>query len=492
MLKKFPKTHLFAVSAIAVAVTAALTLGNGKDAEANRISVTLPVSSETPLTTQDKEGQDLGTLNTKLPPSLPKLGDAVDSATPNLTDTVSSDANPVQRSETDEQTHAKQVKGIPTLPEKWESFTVQSGDTLSRLFAKAGLSDKHIYSVFADNKSNKDLAQIHPGQTLRFLKNESGELLKIELVQSQLNTFQVYRGDDQKFHSIKLTKTPDVHTAFAQGSIDSSLFLAAKKAGMNESLTMELANIFGWDIDFVLDIREGDTFNVVYEELFLDGKKIGNGKILAAEFMNQGNQFQAVLYRDDKGNGNYYTPAGDSMRKAFLRSPVDFARISSHFNLKRKHPILHKIRAHRGTDYAAGRGTPIRATGDGKVLLAGRKGGYGKTVVIQHGQKFTTLYAHMHRYAKGVRGGSRVKQGQIIGYVGSTGLASGPHLHYEFRVNGVHKNPLTVKFPKSEPIPKSEMQRFKAQTATHLAQLETYSASYQLAANNREQHNNAN
>jgi len=173
------------------------------------------------------------------------------------------------------------------------------------------------------------------------------------------------------------------------------------------------------------------------------------------------------------------------MRKAFLRTPVDFARISSHFNLRRKHPVLHKIRAHKGTDYAASRGTPIKASGDGKIIYAGRKGGYGNTVVIQHGQKFTTLYAHMHKYAKGIRSGKRVKQGQVIGYVGSTGLASGPHLHYEFRVNGVHKNPVKVKLPQANPVPKKELEDFKSQTSGLIAQLYTFRDSYQVALNER-------
>ena len=191
-------------------------------------------------------------------------------------------------------------------------------------------------------------------------------------------------------------------------------------------MIMELANIFGWDIDFILDIRNGDTFNLVYEELYLNGEKLSTGKIVAATFNNQGRELKAVLYKDKAGNNNYFTPDGHSMRKAFLRSPIDFARISSHFNLRRKHPVLHTIRAHKGTDYAAARGTPIKATGDGKVVHSARKGGYGKTVIIQHGQKFSTLYAHMTKYAKGVRRGAKVKQGQIIGYVGSCLLYTSP------------------------------------------------------------------
>jgi len=291
------------------------------------------------------------------------------------------------------------------------------------------------------------------------------------------------QNKDGKFYKETILRKPEINVAYGEGVIDSSLFLAGQKAGLSQSQIMELANIFGWDIDFILDIRSGDRFNFTYEELYLDGEKYKNGRILAANFINRDRELSAVLYRQKNGVSNYFTPEGKSMRKAFIRTPVDFARISSHFNLRRKHPVLHKIRAHKGTDYAAARGTPIKATGDGKVIHIGRKGGYGKAIILQHGQKFTTLYAHMSKYAKGIRTGKRVKQGQVIGYIGSTGLASGPHLHYEFRVNGVHKNSLKVKLPHATPVPKGERARFEQQTRNYLAQLQTFSESYQLASN---------
>ena len=237
---------------------------------------------------------------------------------------------------------------------------------------------------------------------------------------------------------------------------------------------MELASVFGWDVDFVLDIHEGDTFNFVYEELILDGKKIGNGDIVAAEFNKKGMSYQAVRYTDKDGSSRYFTPSGMSMRKEFLRTPIDFAQISSPFNLKRMHPILHKIRAHKGTDYAAAMGTPVRATGNGRVTYAGRKGGYGNVVVIQHGLVYETVYGHLSKYAHGIRDGSKVTQGQIIGYVGMTGLATGPHLHYEFHVNGEVRNPVTVKFANSSPISTSEKPRFLAQTQRYTTQLASY------------------
>jgi murein DD-endopeptidase MepM/ murein hydrolase activator NlpD len=265
----------------------------------------------------------------------------------------------------------------------------------------------------------------------------------------------------------------DKRMAYATATIDDSLFLAGRKAGLSDALIMELAGIFGWDIDFALDIRNGDSFIVVYEENYLNGEKISDGKILAAEFINQNTPHRALRYTDASGNTEYYSEDGKNMRKAFLRTPVDFRRISSRFNLRRKHPILNRIRAHKGVDYSAGRGTPVRATGNGKIIHRGRKGGYGKTIVIRHGSKYSTLYAHLNGYKRGLRNGSKVKQGQIIGYVGSTGLATGPHLHYEFRVNGVHRNPLTVKLPSAKNLAKKFRPDFTQQTSQYVAQLDS-------------------
>ena len=229
---------------------------------------------------------------------------------------------------------------------------------------------------------------------------------------------------------------------------------------MSNNVIMELATIFGWDVDFALDIRQGDNFSLIYQEKYLQGKKVGDGDILVARFENHGNTYTAVRYEDKKGYSQYFTPKGLSMRKAFLRTPVDFTRISSRFNLSRKHPILHKIRAHKGVDYAASRGTPIKAAGDGKVIFSGRKGGYGRVLILQHGTRYTTLYAHLKAFRKGIRVGKRVKQGQVVAYVGSSGLASGPHLHYEFRVNGSHRDPLKVRLPHAKPIDKKRKEQF--------------------------------
>ncbi len=361
----------------------------------------------------------------------------------------------------------------------WKEFTIQNGDNLSIIFKRAGLNDRAIYELFNEAKEAKDLRKIRPGQKMAFLV-ENGQLQSLNYIIDDLNSLSFDRTS-KGFTSKEVVLTPDVKYAFRQANIDSSLYMAGKRAGMPSNLTMELANIFGWDIDFALDIQKGDSFKVMYEEQFLEGKRIGTGKIMAAEFTNGGKTFQAVRYVDKDGVANYYTPDGRGMHKAFLRTPIEFARISSHFNLARKHPVLHIIRAHKGTDYAAARGTPIRATGNGKIAFAGRKGGYGNCVVIQHGQGIETLYGHMNAFAKGIKAGSRVSQGDVIGYVGSTGLASGPHLHYEFHVNGQVRNPVTVPLPKSIGIEKAEIARFNATTRPLIAKLDEYKSTTRVA-----------
>lgn len=358
---------------------------------------------------------------------------------------------------------------VPTGPQ-WKEYQIQSGDNLSILFRRAGLNDKDIYELTSKAPEAKDLRRIRPGQTLSFLVEE-GKLQGLKYAINQLDSLNFTRSEGTSFLTEKLSLKPDARLTFHQASITSSLFMAGKRAGIPNSLTMDLANIFGWDIDFALDIQKGDSFKVMYEELYLEDKMIGTGKILAAEFTNGGKTFKAVRYTDKEGNTNYYTPDGKGMHKAFLRSPIEFARISSHFSLNRKHPVLHIIRAHKGTDYAAARGTPIRATGNGKIVLAGRKGGYGNCIIIQHGQGIQTLYGHMNAFARGMRVGSKVSQGDVIGYVGSTGLASGPHLHYEFHMNGQVRNPVTVPLPKATGIPQAEMALFTATTGPLLAKL---------------------
>ncbi len=348
---------------------------------------------------------------------------------------------------------------------------VKKGDTLSSIFNDLDIHSE-ITRIVNLGKKAKPLKRIYPGQKLHFNIYEN-RIEKIELEKSVTESlYFISEGDSFviKESSRELDKTHQVAT----GIINNSLFLAGQNAGMSDKLIMDLAGIFGWDIDFALDIRQGDNFTVLYEELYLNGEKISDGSIIAAEFVNDGRTHRAYRYTDSNNKTEYYAPDGKSMRKPFIRTPVDLARISSHFNLRRKHPILNKIRAHKGVDYAARTGTPIKATGNGKVVHRGNKGGYGKTIILRHGNTYTTLYAHMSKYARGTGIGSRVKQGQIIGYIGSTGLATGPHLHYEFRVNGVHRNPLRVKLPSAKPLPESEMDSFKASIQPLVVQLDAY------------------
>lgn len=444
LIKLFPKKHLFAICCLTLALVVTLVLVPNAEVNAHKTNVEIELPSEP----TSAAAASLSSINNQI-------------------------------SETGLQAA---TAGQPTyFSENWQKFKVKSGDTLSKLFSNAGFNDKVMYEVLGRGNKNKELTRIFPGEEIHFL-SENDSLEKIRLIRSKLETVLFSRTTENGFVSEKITRTPDINIAYAEGQIESSLFLAGQKAGMTQKQIMGLANIFGWDIDFVLDIRNGDTFAITYEELYLDGTKLENGRILTATFNNDGRQFDAVLFDKEDGTSSYFTPDGKSMRKAFIRTPVDIGRISSHFNLKRRHPVLHKVRAHRGTDYAAPTGTPIKASGDGKVIFAGTKGGYGKTVIIQHGQGITTLYAHMHKYAKGARKGKRVSQGQVIGYVGTTGMSTGPHLHYEFRVNGVHKNPVKVKFPHAQPVADSERNLFETQSRARLAQLYTFQNSYSQLA----------
>ena len=366
---------------------------------------------------------------------------------------------------------------LPTSLEpqtNWQNVTVEAGDNLSLIFPRIGLSARDVYNVARLGKEVKPLLNLTPGQVIRFDITEhegSKSLQQLQLELSPIKMLDIVAVDSgykAKLH-VRDVESRQTH---ASGTIEHSLFGAGLEAGLSGKLIMELAYIFGWDIDFALDLRKGDSFTMIYSEDFLDGDKISDGAILAAEFTNNGKTFRAVRYTDDNACSLYYSPEGASMRKAFSRTPVHFSRISSKFNPNRKHPVLKTSRPHRGVDYAASRGTPILATGDGKISFRGTKGGYGRTVVLSHAGKYTTLYAHMSNFKRGLKVGSRVKQGQTIGFIGSTGLATGPHLHYEFRVKGVHRNPLTVKLPKAKALAKKYRTDFKKKSQPLLAQLD--------------------
>jgi murein DD-endopeptidase MepM/ murein hydrolase activator NlpD len=367
-----------------------------------------------------------------------------------------------------------EIENSIALPEdtEWDIITIKSGDTLASIFDSAGLPARTTYAIASLNEQTKSLRYIKPGQKIHILRDDTNRLRQMKYVPDITKTLSIQRNENQSFTSKITNFQLDAYPVFREGIISSSLFEAAAESNIPESVVMELANIFGWDIDFSLDIRRGDRFGILYNELYKDNVKVRNGRILAAEFVNNGKLYKAVYYTDPQGNGDYFTEDGKSMRKAFLRSPVKFARISSRFSNKRWHPVLSKWRSHKGVDYAARRGTPILAAGDGKIKLVGTKGGFGRAVIIQHGGRYTTVYGHLNGYARGIRRGKQVKQGQIIGYVGSSGLATGPHLHYEFRVNGVHRNPLTVRLPEAKPVHPSFQEHFKENTQVYLSMLQ--------------------
>jgi len=364
---------------------------------------------------------------------------------------------------------------------KWTEHLIRQGDTLAAIFKNLGLAPALLHEIVNSSRIAAKLAHIRPGQQLKLALDDSGALQQIILQRDRISSLNIERTASG-YQAEERSREVERREAVVQGHIVSSLFVDGQKAGLSDAQIMELANIFGWDIDFALELREGDQFYVIYEEIYLDGEKLRNGPILAAEFINKGTTYRAIRYTDSKGDTAYYDPEGHAKRRAFIRTPVKFARISSGFTRKRWHPVLKKWRSHKGVDYAAPRGTPVKATGNGKVVFRGKKGGYGNVIFLRHGGKYTTVYGHLSRFAKGIKQGSKVKQGQVIGYVGSTGLATGPHLHYEFRINGVHRNPLTVKLPKTVRLPKKEMARFLQQTRPLIAQLDELRAKSMVAS----------
>ena len=360
---------------------------------------------------------------------------------------------------------------------QWRTEKVGNGDNLSTLYQRANLSAVDVYQISSSPKG-KSLSNLYPGESLRFGTDESNELREVHYAKSLLET-HVFTRQGTRYTAEKRLREPEILLAYREGVIQDSLYLSGKRANLPDKLIMEMANIFGWDIDFVFDIRPGDSFSLLYEERFIDGEKLSVGKIIAGSFTNRKKTLNAVRYTDSTGTSDYFTPEGLSMRKTFLRTPLDIFRISSGFNLRRKHPIHKKIMAHRGVDYAAPRGTPVYAAGAGKVIEAGYSKANGNYVFLQHGQTYVTKYLHLNK--KKVRKGQAVKQKQLIGTVGSTGYSTGPHLHYEFLVNGVHRNPRTVKLPQAKPIVTSEKIAFQAAIAPILVELAQYQQRTQLA-----------
>lgn len=359
------------------------------------------------------------------------------------------------------------VLAVPFQGEQWDKVTVRSGQSLDGIFRQQGFSAKTLHQIMALSKETKQLKKIRPGDLFEFQHHEDKSLKRMRYAVDEAHYLIIEHDGEQAFAS---TEARDMITEPTEtsGTITSSLFLAGKLAGLSDNMVMKLANLFGWDIDFVLDIREGDRFYLVYEKVYRDGSLLRDGEIIGATFVNQGEKFQAIRF-DIDGRVQHFAPDGRNMRKAFLRAPLNFSYVSSNFNPKRYHPILKRVKAHNGIDYKAPRGTPVFTAGDGKVIRSAYNKYNGHHVFIQHANSIVTKYLHFTK--RTVKKGQRVKQGQVIGYVGATGLAQGPHLHYEFLLNGVHRNPRTVSLPKADPLAKAQMARFQQNAAPVLSQL---------------------
>ena len=351
---------------------------------------------------------------------------------------------------------------------KWQDVTVSSGETLDAIFRKRGYSIGLLHKILNLAPETKNLARIHPGELLQFVNRADGSLERMRFNVDE--TLRLSVVDTESGLEIEQeNRNIQIRNEMVSGTIEDSLFLTGNRAGLSDKMIMKLASIFGWDIDFVLDIRKGDQFHAVYEQIYRDGVYLRDGDILAATFVNQGDRFRALRFSTGDGD-SFYTPEGMSMRKTFLRAPLNFSYISSSFSPKRFHPILKRVKPHNGIDYRAPKGTPVYAAGDGKVIRSAHSQYNGHHVFIQHGNNIVTKYLHFTN--RNVKQNQRVKQGQVIGYVGATGLAQAPHLHYEFVVNGVHRNPRTVKLSKADPLPEQIMAEYKSRTKPLLDQLE--------------------
>ena len=480
MLKQFPKPHLLAVTGLSLTLATVLLFSPGSDGGSGTPRP-VKVPSD-PVTTPDQADTPAQTIHASarssafsaIPATATPIRDLLDRAgyrdrTRKQGDTQRAPQGTTARS----QSEARK-------PLEWKHFTVESGDSLSRLFKRAGLDDKTMYHVLNGDGETDELTRLQIGKQIEFGFDRDGNLDALVLRNSRTTKLKATRTEDG-FRTVEVMRDPDIELAFAAGEIQTSFALAANRAGLGRGLRNNLSRLFGWEIDFSRDLRKGDRFGVLYEKQYLDGEMIGYGRILAASFINKGEEYTTALFTHSDGRSAYYAPDGSSMRKAFLRAPVNYRRISSHFDMNRKHPILNRVRPHEGTDFAASPGTPVRASGDGRISFVGRDGGYGRTVRIEHGNDVTTVYSHLRSYRRGVRSGKTVQQGDTIGYVGMSGLATGPHLHYEYRINGRPRNPLRVSLPDAAPVPEDQMDEFRMQAQPLLAQLSDHDETFQIA-----------
>lgn len=448
--RKLPKsTHVLALIVISISTALAFgfplniapTVPTTKSYQ--EFALPLPPLSDTPALTALPAHPELPALtNTAVKPALATMPKAIEAA--------------------------PRASPQPNSLAGWYDATVQAGDTVSLIFDRLGLQSKDLYAVLDSSQEAKALERVFPGQQLKVRLDDGGDIIEIIYQASKLEGLRILRDNDSAtFTAAKFRHKVEKRRTFAAGSVQGSLYQSALEAGLSPSTIIKMGKIFAWKID-LSHVKPGDTFTVIYEQDYYAGELIEDGAILAAEFVSSGTPYRAIGFRNEKGALDYFTPEGNSLKQAFTRNPVDFTRISSGFQPDRWHPVLGVKRPHRGVDYAAPTGTPVSASGDGVVRFIGRKGGYGNTVIIDHGHGYTTLYGHLSKFKKGLKRGRRVAQDQEIGYVGSSGLATGPHLHYEFRVNGQHKDPVTVALP-AEPI----NPHYREQFMQHAAALNT-------------------
>ncbi|MDI9819784.1 MULTISPECIES: peptidoglycan DD-metalloendopeptidase family protein [unclassified Legionella] len=419
------------------------------------------------------------------PPVLPKNqqltrernASSPESLNVNVTDKVTPDlmqqpkpAGIIATSQLPEQKTSPLEKKIPGR--EWKTVKTQSGDSLAILFKRLGLSAQNLQTIMQDIPQTKALTNLKPNQQLQLLIKQQ-TLEKMIVPFTSMQNLVIYREADHYKSKINSRKM-DSHNHYVTATIQGSLYGTAKRNNIPNKLIQQMTEIFTWDINFAKDVRAGDRFTIIYKAFYIDDKLVGTGDIVAVSYKNRERTYQAIHYTNKAGHSEYYSPEGTSLKKAFDRYPLRFSHISSTFSLGRYHPILHYKRAHKGVDLAAPIGTPIRATGSGRIEIIGRQSGYGNMIKINHNNTYSTVYGHMLRFQKGLAKGDLVKRGEIIGYVGQTGLATGPHCHYEFHINRQPKNPTTVSLPRGFPIPVKEMVAFKANAATLLSQLKLF------------------
>jgi murein DD-endopeptidase MepM/ murein hydrolase activator NlpD len=355
----------------------------------------------------------------------------------------------------------------------WRNERIQRGDTIAELLRRLNVEDPAASDYLRKNKSAEGLRRLPVGKEVQAETDANGALLALRYLGSDASQVVIEKSGNS-FMTRVLPALAERRVQVRTGEIKSNLYAATDEAGLPDPAANQLADIFGGDIDFHRDLRKGDKFTVIYEMTYINGEAARTGRILSAEFVNHGQAYRAAYFQTTEYTGNYYSPEGKSMRKAFMRSPIEFSRVSSGFSKSRFHPVLNKWRAHKGVDYAAPIGTKVKVTSDGTVAFVGKQGGYGNVVMVNHQGRYTTVYGHLSRFAGGLRKGQHVGQGQIVGYVGMTGMTSGPHLHYEFKQSGIQRDPLKVALPDGKPVSAAQKAAFVENTRDLFAQLDMW------------------